>query len=687
MSFKRLLEPLKIKRVTFRNRMVKPPQRMAYANKDGSMSQRALDFYESIARGGVGALIVEHAYVDFPLGVRGIQFSAADDKAIPSLARLAGVIHKHGCPAIQQISHVGPQYDSAASGLPALAPSLLGEDYMKKNLGRIYNLKSLTITEIEDIVRKFCLAAERVQKAGYDGLEIHAGHNYLLSCFLSRVWNKRDDEYGGQTVDSRARFAVQVLRAVRERVGPDFLVGIRMNGGEYGAADGTTSRESRQIAKILESGGADYIHVLIDTYGCYKDPPRFIISGESDSFNVRLDENDRKTISTGLTVRLTAMIKQEVKVPVIAAGKMDPVLGESALQNGQADLIAIGRRLFADPELPNKVMAGKLEDIRPCINCGTCFECNSLGRAVKCSVNPTLGHESESDIKPAEKPKKVVVVGGGPAGMEVSRLAALRGHEVTLYEKEKGLGGLLPLAALIKGLEYENVTLLNCYLRTQINKLGLQINTGEKFSPENIGEIKPDVLILATGGLSDSPDIPGIEKSIVLTSDDLRRRVKFFLRLLGPRVMGRLTKFWLPIGKNVVIIGGLIHGCETAEFLVKRGRKVTIVEKGELMGLGIPEFPNRKLVLEWLTKKGVDAFTGVDYKEITDRGLVITTGDGKEKTLEADTIILALPPRADTKILETFKGKVPEVYLIGDARQSNLIAEALADGFQIGRTI
>ena len=230
-AFRKLSEPLQIRQVRFRNRIVKPPQRMSYADRDGSVTPRALDFYESIAKGGVGALIVEHAYVDFPLGVRGTQFSAADDRCIPGLTSLAAIIRKHGCPAIQQISHAGPQFDSDTAGVPAVGPSALDVECMRRTLPRPYTLKQLTISEIERIVEKFAQAAGRVKMAGYDGLEVHGGHGYLVASFLSGIWNKRTDGYGG-SVENRARFAASILRAVRDRVGRDFVVGVRMNGGE-----------------------------------------------------------------------------------------------------------------------------------------------------------------------------------------------------------------------------------------------------------------------------------------------------------------------------------------------------------------------------------------------------------------------------------------------------------------------
>ncbi len=278
-SFTKLLEPLQIKKVRFRNRIVKTPQDLGYAEADGTVSQRNIDFYEALARGGVGAIIVEHAYVDFPMGARPCQIGIAEDKFIPGLTKLAEAIHKHNCPAIQQINHLGAMYYKASPSLPALAPSALSEDYMRKTFGRIYHLRQLTIPEIEDLVEKFARAAERVKKAGFDGVEIHGDHNYLINSFLSRVWNKRDDEYGSQTFENRTRFAVNILKAARERLGQDFLIGIKITAAEYGAEYGTTSQESQQIARILEGAGFPNVEFMEGSLAAW---PYEVIGSEED---------------------------------------------------------------------------------------------------------------------------------------------------------------------------------------------------------------------------------------------------------------------------------------------------------------------------------------------------------------------------------------------------------------------
>lgn len=396
---------------------------------------------------------------------------------------------------------------------------------------------------------------------------------------------------------------------------------------------------------------------------------------------------DWSRYGAGAFTPIAAAIKKSVAVPVLLSGRIYPELGESILRQGKADFIGMTRRLQADPELPNKLASGRADEIAPCTACSHCLESNSLRIPIVCRINAALGGEEEYVIKPASTKKKVVVVGGGPAAMEAARVAAIRGHEVILYEKEKELGGLLPMAAMVKGTEVEDIPAMISYLKNQIRKAGVKTRFGQEFTPSLVDEIKPDVIILATGGLPFVPEIPGIYRRNVMTNIKLHRQLKIFLKLFGPNTLRWLTKFWMPLGKRVVIIGGAIQGCELAEFLVKRGRRVTIVDTADKLCERMP-IRNKIKLLKWLPKKGATLISGIkEYVEITKEGLTIITREGKRQTIEADTIVTALPLKPNTELFKALEGKVPEIYNVGDCGEPGLIIDAVAEGNRIARSI
>jgi 2,4-dienoyl-CoA reductase (NADPH2) len=301
-------------------------------------------------------------------------------------------------------------------------------------------------------------------------------------------------------------------------------------------------------------------------------------------------------------------------------------------------------------------------------------------------MNAAVGKEQEYEIKPAEKKKRVLIGGGGPAGLEAARVAALRGHDVTLYEKEHTLGGLLPLAALVKDFELQELLNMVRYFETQMTKLGITVNLGKEVDRSVIQKINPDVVILATGGVSAKPDVPGIDHRKVIDGAELHGKLKTALKFFGPKTLGRLTKIWMPIGKRVVIMGGAIQGCQLAVFLVKRGRRVTIVDTAETLGEGLP-YENPVRLFKWLNGKGMAMLAGVKYERITEEGLVLTTKEGERKTIEADNIIIALPSLPDAGLLSILRDKVAEIYQIGDCRESGLMHDAIADGSRLARNI
>ena len=673
-KFEKLLSPFQIKQIILQNRMVKTGAAMGFASEDGYVTETNLGFYEAIAKGGVGLIIVEHGFVDYPMGVTGLRrIAISHDKFIPGVSKLTQAIHRHDTPCFIQLGHSGStQRWLLAPGQLPVSSSSLGDS----------GPRELSIAEIEELVKKYAKAAERAKEAGFDGVEIHAAHPYLLNSFLSRFWNRRTDAYGCQDLKGRARFLVEILQAIRGLVGKNFIVGVRINGAEYGMENGITLEDSQGFAIMLQEASADFINVSAWGSGPYE----WLVFPEQILYPEPTVPLARQVRKPGVLVHLAEAIKKVVTIPVIAVGRLDATLGEWILEKKKADLIGLNRRLLADPEYPNKVASAKLEDIAPCTACLDCMTRGLAGERVQCRINAALGREHEFIVKPAERKKRVVIVGGGPAGMEAARLSALRGHEVILYEREHRLGGLLPLAALIRGTEIEDIPAIVSYLKRQISKLGVQVKLRTEVNTAVIKEINPDVVVIASGGTLTTPEIPGIKRRNVTSSIDLHKAIQPYLRFFGPKVIRWLSRFYLPFGKTVIIIGGLMHGCEIAEFLVKRGRKVTVAETSDQLGSGISEMKRGRL-LSWLTKKGALLLTEVKSEAITDRGLIIITKEGERRIIEADTVSMATPPVPNTELFDALKGKVNELYLIGDAKEPDTILNAINDGSQIGRII
>lgn len=693
--FEKLLEPGQIGRVRTKNRMIKTAAGTGLIEKDGTVGQPMMDFYETMAAGGVGLLIYEYCSVEFPRGMLRPSCTAhlSDDRFIPSYSRMVEAVHKHDCPFFTQLMHSGPWYQSVfwdgVAGAPGdrVGPSTITARELPPGL--FTPVREMTIEEIEGLVETFAGAALRAKRIGFDGVEINGSHYHLVNSFFSPFWNRRHDRYGCDSVENRARFMCSIIREVKRVCGADYPVGALFNAVEYGLEKRTTLSDAREFARLAQDAGADAIQVRAAGYGPFSGilhPDRFYYPELPDELKV--EELDWNRERKGVTVPLGAAMKEVVSIPVFLAGRLDPQLGETLLREKKLDFIGMTRRLFADPELPRKVAEGRLDDVAPCSGCNYCWHVRAyVDSPLRCRVNAALGRHREFEIKPAGTRKKVLVAGGGPSGLEAARVAALRGHDVTICEKEDRLGGLMPLAAMVKGCRSEAIPDTVKYLRGQNSKLGVKIMLKRSLDASVIDEIKPDVLVLATGGAPSVPSIRGIDHRRVLNNAKLHRALKFWMKFFGPVALERLTRVWMPVGKRVVIIGGSLEGCQLAEFLVKRGRQVTVVDTAPALGKGLlSDDPDR--LFKWFDKKGVARLPGVEYEEVTDQGLAVRTEDGRTRVLAADSIITALPLRAGAGNLpDGLEKRVAEVHRAGDCRQPGYMYDAIADGYRTGLSI
>jgi 2,4-dienoyl-CoA reductase-like NADH-dependent reductase (Old Yellow Enzyme family)/thioredoxin reductase len=644
----KLLDPISIGSMQLKNRIVMPAMVTNFASDTGAVTERLVTYHITRAKGSVALIIVEAACVESNLGRLVVnQLRVDSDKFLPGLAELTEAVHLHGAKIALQIHHAGRQttLEATEGRIPVSASDVPFID--KYGSGTIIvKPRPLTIEEISDLVEKFGDGARRAKAAGFDAVEVHGAHGYLIGQFLSPYTNRRNDAYGG-SFEGRMRFALEVVQRVKEKVGPGYPISFRISADEF-TEGGMTLELAKRISVELEKAGVSVIHVSGSTGDAA--PP--IVAPMA--------------VKRGYMVHLAEGVKAVVDVPVITVGRInDPELAEKILQEGKADLVAMGRGLIADPQLPLKTIEGRFNEIRKCIACNYgCEGRQNAGLRISCNINPEVGKEKEYTLILAEKTKKILIAGGGLAGMEAARIAALRGHQVTLYEKAHELGGQFILAS--KPPHKEELQNILEYYRVQMEKLKMAIELRKELVPKLVDEESPDAVIVATGAIPYIPDILGIENKCTSTAWD---------------VLAGTTD----VTDETVIIGGGEVGCETAEYLSQQGKRVTLVETLGDLALDMEPL-NRYLLLQRLKEKEVRVLTRTSLKEILSDGVVVSN-NSEECKLEAGSVVLALGAKSDNRLAQALKGKVKELYVIGDCVKPRKSFEAIREGSWVARLI
>ncbi|EMS73640.1 FAD-dependent oxidoreductase [Ruminiclostridium cellobioparum] len=640
--FPNLFAPGRIGKLEIKNRVVMAPMSMGFAQQDHCFSKKDINYYEARAKGGVGLIITESVLAETEISIippEAPVVACDSDSVMPGLKALAEAVHSYGTKIAMQLSPGQGRQSYIANKMaipaaPSPVPAFTDHDI---------TCRELTREEIGKIVKACGDGAERAAKAGFDMIEIHAHTGYLADQFMTPLWNKRTDEYGG-TFEKRLKFIKEIIKEIRKRVGSDIPIGVRLS-GEHKIEGGRTIEESAEIAKKLEAFGADVLHI---DAGCYDaniwmTPPEYM--GEA------------------CYAELAGKIKSVVDIPVITVGNIkSPETAEKILSDKMADFIGLGRSLLADPDWSNKAKEGNTQDIRSCLICNE----HCVGKIVSaCSVNPILGEETDYKLPEKLKTKNVLVIGGGPAGMEAARIASIRGHNVTLCEKEKELGGQLVAAAAIP--VKKAIADFTAYLVNQVKTSGVNVLLGCEVKLPFIEQMKPDVVIAAAGAVPVIPLIPGIENE---------KNISILDFLSGKK----------DTGYSVAIAGGGIKGCEAAIYLAHKGKSVTIVERLSAVAADVNPI-SRKTILKLLQDAGINILTGNTIKAFTTEGMLVEDMSRQKKEIKADTVIIALGVKPKNDLIKKLGDRVQEIYSIGDCNNPRKIGDAIHEGFRVGSII
>jgi len=607
---------------------------------DGSITDKTVEHYRLRAAGGPAMVIVEACAVSPEGIVSPHQARIYDDCFVEGLTQIAAAMKAEGAVPAVQLHHGGRQTSSKVIHQQPVAPSPIPCPTIRGDV------TPLAVDQIESLIKKFGDAAIRAIEAGFELIEIHGAHGYLINQFLSKFSNVRTDQYGG-SIEGRARFAEQIVREVRHRVGEAFPLSFKISAMEF-VKDGLDVDQSIQILKIMLDAGVDVIQVSAgnDATPEWICQPMFM----------------EKACLSGFAEK----IKKVLNVPIMTVGRInDPVIADEIIEKGMADLVCIGRGLLADPEMPKKAKEGRLDDIRRCIACNTCMESIFRRGRIECLVNPVLGREKEMAFHPAKTRKKVMVIGAGPGGLNVAWVAARRGHEVHLFEKQAEVGGQLILGS-ITAYKKELLNLIH-FQKRQIERFGVKCHLNQEVTTDTVQSQSPDVVILATGSIPLLPPVDGIDKPIVIP-------------------VNKALNNHAQLGIKIVVIGGGAIGCEVALHLSENGRQVTIVEMLPQIGAQL-ESMTKKLLIRKLKDNGVEIKTGFRLSKVEDNGVVVADNNDKEVFIEADDVVIAVGSRPDDSLYNQIKTLGYEIHQIGDCLEPRSAKSAIYEGGVLGRSI
>ncbi|RNJ63582.1 MAG: FAD-binding protein [Porphyrobacter sp. IPPAS B-1204] len=686
-----LLSPGRIGSLDLRNRILVTAMGVSLSEPDGTVGERLIAYHEAQAKGGAGLIISGVAGVAWPTGaVQPNQTAISDDRFLPGLTALVERVHAHGAKIAAQLHHGGLVAGYSADAFdeelwaPCYPPPFKGDflDYflpeeMTGFSGKMPSLRLLSHEDIDRVVDQFAAAAGRAKQAGFDAIELHGGHGYLISSFLSPKTNTRTDEYGGP-LENRARLLLRVLAAIRAVVGADFPLWVKLDSIEVGKDGGITLDLAIETARLVEAAGVDAI-----TVSAYHD------SGQGKLHSASNIPHEPET-----NIPAAAAIKAAVGVPVIASGRVEPEAGDKHIAKGVYDFLAMGRKLLADPALPAKLAGNAPETVRPCIYCYTCVSTAYVRQPLRCAVNPETGFECEQ-VTAAVSGKHFVVIGGGPGGMEAARRLNAEGNRVTLIEQGPRLGGTLRIAALAYPA---NEGLLD-WLTREIAWSSVDVRLNTDATPELLRKLAPDAVIVATGARRDMPDIAGADQPHVFSGDDMRnlmmgegsqelkRKTGLATRLatkIGAATgmtanldfVRSATRRWMPLGKHITIIGGELVGLELAEFLHERGREVTVLEPAPRLGKGLLLVRRMRLIAE-LREHGVALHGGVNDLVIGESHVSFTDVGGEARMVPADNVIVAMGASGDNVLADSLRAAGFTVETVGDCNGVSYIEGAM----------